>query len=549
MDKNKSSVKVKNPLTGRLVDPSYLKKLEKSGRISALSVNATPAVAPATQTPSPKMVRPVTPAGPAKKSKSAKSAGPAKKSSSYIHMKKQKLYNINEPDKLLEFINENLKPKDVEKKVRGEVFTPMKLVGEMLDALPEEVWKNPNLKWLDPAAGMGNFPVAVYMRLMKGLNSVTGYENDEKRRKHILENMLYMVEIDKTNVFMMRKIFCGKIYKLKIFEGSFIEGDYNDVDIYSLNIKLDNNKRFFDKIKKFNSNFDIIVGNPPYNNNKEVPIYNKFIIKSLDFKPSYLLFIVPSRWFSGGKGLDSFRRMMLDRTDIKLIKHFENNEKVFGRDVNITGGVNYFLIDKKYSGLCDYNGNKIKLNRYDILISDPHLYPFIDKIKKYTSLSSIYERNYYNIATDDKRLVKDKKDENYIVCYVNQKSGLKKYINKNQLDKDISNWKVITTEANRDMPSFGNKIIKRPNEVHSQTYISFDVNNEKEAKSLLSYLECKITNYILSLRKNTQHISYSTILWIPLPPLDRIWNDEEIYKYYKLTKDELKIINTIKVKK
>jgi len=94
----------------------------------------------------------------------------------------------------------------------------MELVNEMLDTLPKEVWKNPNLKWLDPAAGMGNFPVAVYMRLMEGLKDVKGYKDEEKRRKHILKNMLYMVELDKTNVFMMKKIFCGKKYKLNIFE-------------------------------------------------------------------------------------------------------------------------------------------------------------------------------------------------------------------------------------------------------------------------------------------------------------------------------------------
>ena len=456
-----------------------------------------------------------------------------------IQMKKEKIYNIKNPEELLVFINENLAPKKIEKKIRGEVFTPMGLVKEMLDTLPKDVWGNKDLKWLDPSAGMGNFPVAVYMRLMEGLKVVI--PSDESRRKHILEKMLYMVEIDKANVFMINKIFCGGTYKLNIFEGSFIDGDYKDIDIYSSKTPLKNNenKQF---IKK-SQDFDIIIGNPPYNDAKENPIYNLFIEKSLIIKPTYLLFIVPSRWFSGGKGLDKFREMMLARTDIKLIKHFENNEQIFGKDVNITGGVNYFLIDKNYSGLCDYNGNKINLNRYDILVSNPKLYPLIDKIKKYTSLSSIYQRNYYSIDTDDKRLEKGKKGDNHIVCYVNLKSGFKNYINKNQIVKDINNWKVITVEANRDMTSFGNKYIKKPNEVHSQTYISFDVNNEREANSLLSYLNCKFTNYILSLRKNTQHISKATVSWIPLPPLDRIWNDEDIYKYYKLTNDERSLIN------
>ena len=117
---------------------------------------------------------------------------------------KSKFYSIEEPDKLLEFINDNIKPTTENKKSRGEVFTPMALVNDMLNKLPEEVWTNKNLKWLDPAAGMGNFPIAVYLRLFKSLKQEI--KDDEDRRKHILEKMLYMVEIDKYNVFMIKKI-------------------------------------------------------------------------------------------------------------------------------------------------------------------------------------------------------------------------------------------------------------------------------------------------------------------------------------------------------
>ena len=97
---------------------------------------------------------------------------------------------IDNPKELLELINDCLKPKDIEKKQFGEVFTPMILINEMLDKLPKEVWTNKELKWLDPATGMGNFPIAVYLRLMESLKDVI--LDEKERKKHILENMLYI---------------------------------------------------------------------------------------------------------------------------------------------------------------------------------------------------------------------------------------------------------------------------------------------------------------------------------------------------------------------
>ena len=95
---------------------------------------------------------------------------------------------IDKPKELLELINECLKPKDIEKKKFGEVFTPMHLVNEMLDKLPKDVWKNKKLKWFDPAVGMGNFPIAVYLRLMKGLKNKI---SDKKKKTYIRKNVIY----------------------------------------------------------------------------------------------------------------------------------------------------------------------------------------------------------------------------------------------------------------------------------------------------------------------------------------------------------------------
>ena len=290
-----------------------------------------------------------------------------------IHLRKYKLYNITEPDKLLEFINENLKPKIIEKKERGEVFTPMTLVNEMLDTLPESVWINKDLKWLDPAAGMGNFPVAVYMRLMKSLKDVI--KDEENRRKHILENMLYMVELDKKNVFMMKKIFCGKLsksnkkgYDLNIFEGSFIDFKH----FTKVNIEL---------------NFDIILGNPPFqykeSNKQAQPIWHLFIKRSYEEllkDKGYLLFVHPSGWREGaGIIYNEILKYIKENNLIYLsMNGFKDGQRVFGVGTNF----DYYLVQNIktnnnitiISDIDNINNNKNKeykldLNNWDFIPS------------------------------------------------------------------------------------------------------------------------------------------------------------------------------------
>jgi hypothetical protein len=97
-------------------------------------------------------------------------------------------------------------------------------------------------------------------------------------------------------------------------------------------------------------------------------------------------------------------------------------------------------------------------------------------------------------------------------------------------------WKVITAEANGSAPNFGVKFIGKPDEVHTGSYISFKVKNEDEAKSLLSYLETKFANHMLSIRKISQHINGDVCKWIPLVPLDKIWNDDLVCEYLNIQK-------------
>jgi hypothetical protein len=444
---------------------------------------------------------------------------------------------LDRPKELLELINECLKPKTVEKKSFGEVFTPMNFINnKMLKDIEDywmtkynkNIWEDETITFYDPATGMGNYPIAIYYKLFEGLRKKI--PNDEERKKHIIEKQLYMGELNKKNCFVVKQIFnINNEYKLNLYEGDTLK-----IDIY---------KEF--GIKKF----DIITGNPPYNEELTKvgakPLYNKFIEYYID-KCQILTFIVPSRWFAGGKGLDKFRDMMLNREDIVFIRNYNNASEIFGNSVDIKGGVNYFLIDKNYTGLCDYDGDKLKLNKYDIIIKSCY-YNLIDKLSEYDMITKIYLGRYFGIESNDNKLV-DKLKEDHIKCYVSQQKGFEKYINKKEIKKDYNFYKVITARAAHEHRSgFGNIFIALNDEIHTGSYISFKVSSELEAKSLLSYLKCRLPNFMLSLRKISQDISESTCKWIPLVPLNKEWTDGEVYKYFKLSEDEVKLVKDTKV--
>lgn len=247
---------------------------------------------------------------------------------------RKQYYTINEPDKLLDFINSELKPKKKEKKENGEVFTPLSLVNEMLNKLDDAYTKEHRksiftedcFKWLDPAVGIGNFTIIVYQRLMKGL--ITKIPNEEERRKHILEQMIYSAELTPKNVFIYKKIFCGDKYRLNIYEG----------DTLKMNVM---------KIWRTNR-FDVILGNPPYNkggiwshtkktdSEKREVLWIEFIKKSFEWlKPDgFLVFITPLYWL---KLKNEIHNEMLEK-HIVWLKLWDNSQskKMINADIPIS---------------------------------------------------------------------------------------------------------------------------------------------------------------------------------------------------------------------
>jgi hypothetical protein len=127
----------------------------------------------------------------------------------------------------------------------GEVFTPPVLIEELLEHLPKSIWSNPDLAWLDPCAGTGNFMDCILPRLMEGLS--TAFPQPAARKRHILTKMITMVELNPANVRVLRKKYgCGK-------SATILSGDFLDNKV----------------IDDATATYDVILANPPYQTPKK----------------------------------------------------------------------------------------------------------------------------------------------------------------------------------------------------------------------------------------------------------------------------------------
>lgn len=225
--------------------------------------------------------------------------------------------------------------REEEKNKFGEVFTPNKLINDMLDKLPKEVWRDPNKKWLDPATGFGNFPMVVYERLMEGLADHPDYKDLAIRSEHIITQMLYMVEYNQVSCDKIQSIFGSAA---NIFCGSFVN---QDVPI-----------RFPNKTTQF----DVIVGNPPFNADQTHEgkkgggsnLWPEFVDHSLDIivPGGYLLFVHPALWRKppSPQAETLFDKMVHDNHMLYLEIHSKPDGY---RDFGVQTRYDYYVIQKR----------------------------------------------------------------------------------------------------------------------------------------------------------------------------------------------------------
>lgn len=334
--------------------------------------------------------------------------------------------NIEDMDynDILNKINEFLPIRKKEKDKYGEVFTPTSVIEEMLDHIPKDVWSNPDLKWLDPANGIGNFPMVVYFRLMKGLEKAI--PDKEKRKHHIVDNMLYMVELNVKNIAISKKIF-GQ--NANIYCGSFLSPDKKNVNSEII-------KTF--KIDKF----DIILGNPPFNQealNKigsagRSTLWDNFIVSSLTIlkQNGYLGFINPANW----RGPENKLWDIMNNLQILYLHIYSKKD-----------GMTYFKVGSRFDLYVLQNKNNtkptlvidelnktkfLKLNELPFLAN--YNYDIINKIltTKTKGIDVMYSSSLYDMRRPNMSKEKTKEFKYPIVHSINKEGIILTYSNTNE---------------------------------------------------------------------------------------------------------------------
>ena len=440
----------------------------------------------------------------------------------------REIYNNANPQKLRELIEKHFIPSQDEKTMNAEIPTPVTLVNEMLDSISSDFWKTPHTVF-EPCCGKGNFVLGIFDKFYNGLTEL--YPDKALRCHVILTECIYYADLTRLNVFVTTEL-------LKCHVQHYC-GTMNDTDKtdYIFNSHIGDTLQLDTKEQFDITQFDAVIGNPPYSTNPSKPdtkpLYNKFITQYID-STVILLFVIPSRWFVGGKGLDTFRSDMMKRQDIPFIKHIDDSKIWFGNNIEIKGGVNYFLKDSSFSGKCKFNGIPYDLSKYDCIIK-PCYHEIVDAVQNMESICKLYIGRCFGMETNDNRL----QYRGDIKCYVSflKSKDRYKFIDKFEFNEQNTFWKVITTEAaHKAFSGFGITFIGKPNEIHTGSYISFRVKSELEANSLKSYLDTAFVNHMLSIRKISQHINKSTCKWIPLVPFDRLWNDDKVCEYLQIDK-------------
>jgi site-specific DNA-methyltransferase (adenine-specific) len=471
-----------------------------------------------------------------------------------------------------------------------EVFTPPKLVNEILDLLPQELFADENTTFLDPVCKTGVFLREIAKRLDAGL--VEKIPNQQKRIDHIFSKQLYGIAItDLTALLSRRSLYCSKSANGKYSVCESFDDQHGNIrferiehtwkngrclfcganqENYARGIDLETHAYEFihtsDPEEIFKMKFDVIIGNPPYQmsdggfGRSATPIYQKFVQQAKKLNPRFLTMIIPSRWFGGGKGLNDFRKEMLNDNRIRKIVDFEDSSVIFP-GVSVAGGICYFLWERDNKGQCEiinmYDGDKTisvrSLNEFDTFIRNSNAVPIIRKVvaKKEKSMSEqVSSYKPFGLRTYEK----PQKNGDIILHW---QKGEGPYNRKDITIgiEMIDQWKVISSRSGHEHagnPGIEGKRrvlskieILPPGTICTETYLVIGCYEEEDhASNLIKYMKTLFFRFLLSQLMYSHGITKDTYLFVPVLDMTQKWTDEMLYTRYGLTDDEIEFIES-----
>jgi site-specific DNA-methyltransferase (adenine-specific) len=313
--------------------------------------------------------------------------------------------------------------------------------------------------------------------------------------------------------------------------------------------------------------FDVIIGNPPYqlsdggNNASAKPIYQLFVQQAKKLKPRFLTMIIPSRWFAGGKGLDSFREEMLSDTRIRELHDYFNAVDCFP-GIDLSGGVCFFLWDRDNRGDCkivSIRGNETSVMERPLLEKQAASFVrfneaigIISKVqsKRFESFANeVSSRKPFGLATNVK--VNAQPSNNSVEIFAYPQNG---YVSKVSISKNldlIEKYKVLISYVYGERGDFpylviGKPFVAKPGTCCSETYLLARVCKSKaEAENVKSYMSTRFFRFLVLLLKNTQHATSKVYELVPTQDFSEPWTDEKLYAKYGITEDEIAFIESM----
>jgi site-specific DNA-methyltransferase (adenine-specific) len=491
-----------------------------------------------------------------------------------------------------------------------EVFTPPEFANRMLDTLAAawaannggaNIWADKTVKFLDPCTKSGVFLREISSRLTKGLEQEI--PELQKRVNHILTKQVFGIGITQiTSLLARRSVYCSKHAAGKhSIAKSFASDDGNiwfkrlkhtwvedrckycgagrlildradglETHAYAF-IHTDNIKARLAEIFGGNMQFDVIIGNPPYQmkggagGSSDSSIYHLFVEQALKLDPRFLSMVIPSRWLAGGRGMDEFRKAMLTGKHISRLVDYTRMSTAFP-GVDFEGGVGYFLWEGNHRGDCKYTlvlGDEEqpsvnrKLDEFDIFVRDTRAVSILKKVQhlKEPSVADLVSGDTpFGLATNfDDFEEKVFKGAIKLQVSVNQKRVVG-WMKDSGITKNrhlIPVWKLFLPKAYGErgaVPAnvLGPCIVADPGSVCTQTYVvAGPFSSEAEAVSCAAYLRTRFARFLISLRKITQDLPRATYSWLPQQKWSRKWTDALLYKKYKLTQEEIAFIESM----